>query len=102
MHRSLLSLASALTLGSIVSITSAAVVGQALSPRNAEDELDRRFVCLEDTYYEVFASVGMSNVSDAAENDIDDFCRYWIDLPYATSYFRTVTPTTFVAPPPIR
>jgi hypothetical protein len=94
MHRSLFSLASALIFSSIASITSARFPG--LSPRLAENDLDKRLLCIGDSYNEVFVSVGMGLGSDGLESDLVAFCRSWIDIPDATSFFQTVTPTTFV------
>ncbi len=95
MHRSLFSLASALTILSYFSITTARVAE--LSPRYAEDELDKRLVCVGDSLNEVFVSVGMGNANDGAQHDIVNFCRSWIDIPAATSYYQTVTLTTYVS-----
>jgi hypothetical protein len=71
----------------MVAITSAGVAGIALP----------NLLCVGDTYYEVFKIVGMGLASDGAQNDIENFCRSWIDIPIVTSYITTVTPTTFVA-----
>lgn len=92
MHYPLFSLAAALTVSSLVTMALAGVAG--LSPRG----LDKRFLCVGDTYHEIFTSVGMEFGSEAAENDVDDFCRSWIDIPYETEYYDTTTPTRSVAP----
>lgn len=97
MHRSLFSLASALTISSIISIASAGVAG--LTPRRAENELDTRQLCVGDSFNDVFNSVGMGDEddeNDAVQADLTAFCRSWIDIPDATVFFRTITPTRFV------
>ena len=92
MHLSIFSVASALTIFCIISVTSALVPG--LSPRHGADILEKRLLCIGDTYNEVFVSVGMGNFSDGAQADIESFCRSWIDIPNETSYYETITPTT--------
>lgn len=92
MHRSLFSLASALTISLLVTMTSAGVA--ALSAY----ELEQRALCRGDTYHEIFVSVGMGFGSEAAENDVDNFCRSWIGIPHDTTYFLTTTPTTTLFP----
>lgn len=92
MHLSLPSVASALTISSIISVTSALVPG--FSPRHGTDMLDKRLVCVGDTYNEVFVSVGMGKYSNGAQVDIENFCRSWIDISTVTSYYETITPTT--------
>jgi hypothetical protein len=87
MHPSFFPLASALTISSMVAITSAGVAGIALP----------NLLCIGDTYNEVFSAVGMGLASDGARNDIENFCRTWIDISTVTSYITTITPTTFVA-----
>lgn len=91
MHRSFVSLASALTICSIVSIASAGVAG--LNLRELDDELDKRAVCVGDSFNQVFNSVGMGAANDAVQADLTAFCRSWIDIPDATSFFQTITPT---------
>lgn len=59
-------------------------------------ELEQRALCRGDTYHEIFVSVGMGFGSEAAENDVDNFCRSWIGIPHDTTYFLTTTPTTSV------
>lgn len=94
MHFSLFSLASALTLSSIITIGSADIAG--LSPRDAVHEVDKRLLCIGDTINEVFTSVGMGNASSGAQTDIENFCRSFIFIPGVTSYIQTFTPTTYV------
>lgn len=91
MHNSLFFLASALA---IFSLSSARVADQ--SPRIVLNELDKRVVCRDDSYNSVFMSVGMGN--NPLQNDIDNFCRSWINIPYATVFYETITPTTYVKP----
>jgi hypothetical protein len=86
MHHSFFPLASALTISSIITITSASVAGSA----------SQNLLCVNDTYNEVFNAVGMGLASDGAQQDIENFCYSWIDIPTVTSYFTTITPTTFV------
>jgi hypothetical protein len=96
MHGSFFSLASALTISSVISVASAGVAGLFLP--KAEDQFDKRLVCIGDSFNEVFVSVGMGAGSPGLEADIEGFCRYWIDIPSVTSFVTTITPTTFVVP----
>lgn len=93
MHHPLLSPAAALLVSSILQTTSAGVAGL-INPRH----LDERQLCVGDSYYDVFNSVGMGGAGEGAQNDIEDFCYSWIPFHTVTSYFVTITPTTFVAP----
>jgi hypothetical protein len=92
MHHSLFSVASALTISSAISIASAGVPG--LSPRAAEDGLDKRLLCVGDSYNDIFVNVGMGDPNNGAQADISSFCRSWIDIPDVTAYYETVTQTT--------
>ncbi len=91
-HHSLFSVASALTISSAISIASAGVAG--LSPRDAQDGLEKRLLCIGDTYNDVFMGVGMGDPGSGAQADIEMFCRSWIDIPNVTSFYQTFTQTT--------
>jgi hypothetical protein len=93
MHRSLFSWASALAVASLVTISSAGVAG--ISPREADDGLEKRLLCVGDSLNEVFQSVGMGSANNGVQADITAFCRSWIDIPGTTSYVQTVTPTLY-------
>ena len=94
MHRSLFSLALALTISSNFTITSAGVLG--VSPRDVGYGLDKRLLCVGDSFNEIFMSVGMGVANNGAQADITSFCYSWIDIPSVTSYIQTITPTRFV------
>lgn len=94
MHRSLFSWASALAVGSLVTTSTAGVAG--ISPREADDGLEKRLLCVGDSFNEVFQSVGMGSANNGVQADITAFCRSWIDIPGTTSYVQTVTPTLYV------
>lgn len=93
MYHPFFSLAAALTVSSIIKTTSAGVAGL-INPRY----LDERQLCMGDSYYDVFNSVGMGRAGEGAQNDIEKFCYSWIPFRTVTSYTITITPTTFGAP----
>ena len=92
MHRSLFSLASALTLSSHLAV--AAGHAADLGLRDIVAPLDRRLVCLGDTFNRIFTEVGMGDPNDDVQADITSFCRSWIDIPDSTAFVTTVTPVT--------
>ncbi|KAF7511202.1 hypothetical protein GJ744_005099 [Endocarpon pusillum] len=93
MYHPLFSLAAALTVSSIIKTASAGVAGL-INPRY----LDERQLCVGDSYFDVFNSVGMGRSGEGAQNDIEEFCHSWIPYSTVTSYYATITPTTTCFP----